>query len=117
MSNDTLDLIARWEAETPGITHDGITSAVGPRGTWRVWSRTGAYGRGSATAREFAPGDTIMVGSFNLAYLATLTKATDKTVIFLQYGKTKKALARKLSRYNCDLNLERERRRNAEWTD
>lgn len=112
-----LALIARWEVETPGIEDCCVFSAVGPGGTWRLWSRGGRHNDGSAVVREFKPGDTIMRDSWNLAYLVTLTKVTAKTIFYEEHGKPGKALARKLAPRNYDLNLERERKRNAEWMD
>ena len=106
-----LSLITGWEVETPGLDCDGIMSAVSPDGAWRVWSRK------AASAREFHPGDSIVVGSYNLTYFGTLTKATAKTIFFKQYGKPKKALARKLAFYNYKLDLEKEMARNANWSD
>jgi hypothetical protein len=107
-----LALIAVWESETPGIDANGIMSAVGPGGTWRLWSR-----KGMASAREFRPGDSIVVGSYNLTYFGTLTKVTAKTICYEEHGKPKKALARKLANYNYALDLDREMQRNANWTD
>jgi hypothetical protein len=106
-----LALIAVWERETPGIDANGIMSAVGPGGTWRLWSRK------MSSAREFKPGDLIVVGSYNLTYFGTLTKATAKTICYEEHGKAKKALARKLARHNYALDLDREIQRNANWTD
>ncbi|MCJ7787902.1 MAG: hypothetical protein MUP20_04215, partial [Methyloceanibacter sp.] len=112
-----LALIAVWEIETPGVEDCGVFSAVGPGGTWRLWTRGGSHTNGMAMAREFKPGDVIMVGQYNLAYLGTLVKVTAKTIFYTERGKPAKALARKLSYYNYDLNLDRERKRNAEWMD